>query len=119
MDPIEPEPPPIQHRTTPPPIPQQVPPPFVPHPRQQPSNLDLSSTDGRTVVSLACAALGMASCMVCTFAGPLAPAVGIVLAIFAKPSYLRTTAIIANSAVMLLSFLWIVLVFADAVQQIR
>lgn len=71
-----------------------------------PTKLDLSQTDGRTVASLTSLAIGLMTFFTCFLLGPIPPAAGLVLAVFAKPSALRTIALVGNCFMLAVSCFW-------------
>ena len=95
---FDPEPPPIQSH--PPPTP------FIPaKPAAKPVEMDLSTTDSRTVASLVCLGIGVPMFLLCLIAPLPAAAAGMILAAFAKPSPLRTAALGGNVLLLGLTLL--------------
>ncbi len=88
--------------------------PLKPPPKPpNPPAVDLSATDGRTVVSLVCAALGFVGAPFCFPIAMLLPVAGCILAIFARPSLLRIIALAGNALVFALAALFLAYAYWD------
>lgn len=72
---------------------------------------DWSGTDGRTVASLTFLGVGLMTFLMCYILGPIPSIAGLILAVFARPSALRTVALAGNGLMLGVSFLWVVWLF--------